>query len=163
MSNLHKFQELASKERLSLLQAALILPATGLALRTVGVKRWQTLLTAIPRLKTEIDHRNISPDEQSKLLATKVARLVRAAANYGVYPANCLEQSLVLWYLLKRAGVSSEIRYGARKEQEQLHAHAWVECHGLTLNEDRGVEQRFAPFIKTRSSSGLASNVLPDL
>jgi len=139
-----------------------MLPATALALRTVGVKRWQGVLARIPTQKLELDHRNINRDEPLKLVPRTVARLVRAAANHGIYQANCLEQSLVLWCLLKRAGVASEIRYGARKEQEQLHAHAWVECLGLTLNEDRGVEQRFAPFNNTRTNR-LAPTALQDL
>ena len=140
-----------------------MLPWTALALRTVGVKRWQRVLARIPTHKLELDHHNINRDEPLKLLARTVARLVRAASNHGIYKANCLEQSLVLWCLLKRAGVASEIRYGVRKEQEQLHAHAWVECLGLTLNEDRGVEQRFAPFSNTRTSSRPAPTALQDL
>lgn len=159
MINWDKFQGLSFGEKLLLLQAALMLPATKLALRTVGVKRWQSVLAGMSRLNLNLDRR----DEPSKRVARTVARLVRAASNHGIYQANCLEQSLVLWCLLRRAGVTSEIRYGARKEQEKLHAHAWVECLGLTLNEDRGVEQRFAPFSHTRTSSRLASTALQDL
>jgi hypothetical protein len=86
-------------------------------------------------------------------LAKDIARLVRAAANHGLYRANCLEQSIVLWWFLRRKGIESEIRFGARKAEDQLHAHAWVECLGAALNEDRGVEERYSPFSATTVSS----------
>jgi hypothetical protein len=163
VSNWHKFKALTRAERFLLLQAALMLPATALALRSVGVKRWQRILSRITRTRMNLSHRNGNRDQLSKEAARTVARLVRAAANHGIYPANCLEQSLVLSCLLRSAGFASEIRYGASKHDTQLHAHAWVECLGLTLNEDRGVDQRFAPFSNTRMSRTLASTAHQDL
>ena len=43
-------------------------------------------------------------------------------------------------------GIESEIRFGARKEDSELAAHAWVECSGVPLNEPANVREQFRPF-----------------
>ena len=78
--------------------------------------------------------------------AACVARMVRLAAQHGPYRANCLKQSLVIWWLLQRHGVESKLRIGVRKEAAVLEAHAWVECFGQPLNDGPDIQQRFFPF-----------------
>ena len=148
MNRLSKFKALTLRERVLLFQSAILLPVTALGLRLFGTQKWQKVLASLTRKTANAAHVStpVASKEVETVRAKQIARLVRAAANHGVYRANCLEQSLVLWAMLKRAGLESEIRFGARKEQNELQAHAWVECMGLTLNEDRGVEQRYAPF-----------------
>jgi hypothetical protein len=130
-----------------------MLPVTALSIKLLGVQKWQTILgRLIPKSRTTLSSNSrvpspaIPPTDLRIPEARLIARLVRAAANHGLYKANCLEQSLVLWSLLKRSGLESEIRFGARKEDGELQAHAWVHCLGVTLNEDRGVEERYSPF-----------------
>jgi hypothetical protein len=146
------------------LQSLLMLPATALSIKIFGVQRWQAALDHLTRRGKSAALRNsFSGDPSGSSLelktrgAKQIARLVRAAANHGLYRANCLEQSLVLWCLLKRNGLESEIRFGARKEVDELQAHAWVECLGITLNEDRGVDQRYAPFTIVTASTPVES------
>lgn len=165
MSKWQKFQALTWPERLRFFQAVLMLPATALGVEIIGVKRWQSVLdrkkcsgrNAARNLRhaEPVSGKPVVGESVTSLIearaagmqeAKNIARLVRAAATHSLYPANCLQQSLVLWWLLKRRGLESEIRFGARKEDEQLQAHAWVECFGLALNEDRGVDERFLPF-----------------
>ena len=62
--------------------------------------------------------------------------MVNIAATHSVIRAHCLQRSLVLWSLLERNGVESELRFGARKENGQIQAHAWVEINGVALNDD---------------------------
>ncbi len=147
-----------------LLQSLLMLPVTALSIKILGVQRWQNALVRLTqKAKSSSANGSLNPDpsafstELKTQEARQIARLVRAAANYGPYRANCLEQSLVLWCLLKRNGLESEIRFGARKHEDQMQAHAWVECLGVALNEDRGVDQRYAPF------AGPAATTLTEL
>jgi len=72
--------------------------------------------------------------------------MVQVAARHGVYSATCLPQSLTLWWLLRRQGIESDLRFGARKEAERMEAHAWVELDGVPLNDTLDVDQRFKPF-----------------
>jgi hypothetical protein len=136
-----------------LLQSLLMLPVTALSIKLLGVQRFRNALVRLSQKGKDSSARsslNTPPPvfslEHKTQKARQIARLVRAAANHGLYRANCLEQSLVLWSLLKRNGLESEIRFGARKEEDELQAHAWVEFLGIALNEDHGVEQRYAPF-----------------
>jgi hypothetical protein len=153
VSRRHKFAALTWRERVLLLQSLLMLPVTALSIKILGVQKWQKTLVKLTlnsKSSSVLNSRKRDPSIYSTDLriqeARQIARIVRAAANHGLYKANCLEQSLVLWSLLKRSGLESEIRFGARKEDDELQAHARVECLGIALNEDRGVEERYAPF-----------------
>ena len=75
--------------------------------------------------------------------ALRVARLVQLAADRGPVRANCLERSLVLWALLRRRGIDSDLRIGARKHGERLEGHAWVEWDGVVLNDADDAQERF--------------------
>ncbi len=74
-------------------------------------------------------------------LVDRVDRAVVAAVEHRVaiagalYPgrALCLEQSLVLWYCLRRAGVPAEFRMGV--QSHPFVAHAWVEYQGEVIND----------------------------
>ena len=76
--------------------------------------------------------------------------MVAIAAAHGIYRANCLKQSLVLWWLLSRRGIKSEIVFGAQRDVvDDFNAHAWVECNGINLSDSEEVQQRFAAFQKS--------------
>jgi transglutaminase superfamily protein len=144
-----KFRRLSGFERQLFIQSLLLLPLSGLALRLISFKRLQSFLT------------RLAPANQSSNEMAQHARItnavVQAAARHGVYSATCLPQSLTLWWLLKRQGIESDLRFGARKEAGRMEAHAWVELSGIPLNETLDVEQRFKPFehavILTRENS----------
>ena len=53
---------------------------------------------------------------------------------------------MLLWWLLRRRGMESELRIGVRKKAEVLEAHAWVEYQGCVLNDRSDVDQHFSPF-----------------
>ena len=84
-------------------------------------------------------------------MAQRLAWLVEAAARRGPWPANCLQRSTVLWWLLRRRGVETDLRIGVRRRPgstggESLLFHAWVEHDGLVLNDAPDIRSRFATF-----------------
>ncbi len=126
-----------------LLVSMVILPLTALGLYLFGFKRTQIFMARFfpPGRSAELVGMNSLQE------ARVIARMVGVAARHGVYHVSCLKQSLVLWCLLARRGIVSEIRIGVQKGQENpLHAHAWVECGGHTLNDSEDVRQRFSAF-----------------
>src|ERR1700738_4315419 len=136
-------------ERWLLAQALVFLPLTVLGVHAVGVARWPRTLIKLTLFRKNPDPNSDDAESQStehsfapgdgqanSQRAFVIARIVRIAAQHGIYRANCLQQSLGLWWLLRRDRIESEIRFGARKEELQLKAHAWVECFGIVLNED---------------------------
>lgn len=56
---------------------------------------------------------------------------------YNFYPViNCLAISVTFWYLLKRKGIKTELKFGTMKEAGKLKAHAWLEHEGFPLAPD---------------------------
>jgi hypothetical protein len=85
---------------------------------------------------------------EDALRAREFTRMVAAAAREGIIPGKCIEQSLALWWLLGRRGISTQLRIGVRMEQEKLHAHAWVELDGEVLNDAESLYAEYAPFAR---------------
>jgi len=125
------------------MQAQLLLPLTFFGIRAMGVSRWQKVLVKVANCR-KTHSRLSAQDEDDSQNSFLIARMVRVAANHGLFYANCLQQSLVLSCLLERNGIKSETRFGARKENHQFKAHAWVEVNGQTISYDEGVHQSFS-------------------
>jgi hypothetical protein len=135
------FWQLDGNSRRLLLQAFLLLPAVALSLKFRGLGFTQTALarwfkaTQLP-LSSEERH----------LIIVRAIRMVQLAARYCQPWANCLKKSLVLWGLLRRQGIDSELRIGVKREAGNFEAHAWVEWEGIVLNDTQDVRERFAMF-----------------
>lgn len=71
---------------------------------------------------------------------------VRRARRHGPYSGTCLSQSLALRWLLGRAGIETELCFGARREQGRFEAHAWLEHHGVPIDESPDVARRLTRF-----------------
>ena len=79
-------------------------------------------------------------DGGTRLLAQRVA----TAAAFYPRRALCLEQSLTLFVLLRRAGAPAELKVGARTMP--FAAHAWIELDGEPVNEPRDFIAQLVPF-----------------
>jgi Transglutaminase-like superfamily len=79
-------------------------------------------------------------------LATDAVKATeRAVATAGaLYPgrALCLEQSLILYYLLRRRGVAVSYCHGV--QPQPFEAHAWLEYRGEAINDVPEHVRRFA-------------------
>jgi hypothetical protein len=76
-------------------------------------------------------------------LVDAAARAVAVAGAFYPGRALCLEQSLVLYWSLRRRGVGVELRLGV--QPHPFEAHAWVEHEGRPILEDREKLKRFIP------------------
>jgi hypothetical protein len=83
----------------------------------------------------------------------KTSRMVRAALRYLPARFTCLEESLVLWYFLRKQGISAQLRIGVRKSDGQFEAHAWVEHEGLAFNQPDQMHRHYAAFDKKFSDT----------
>jgi Transglutaminase-like superfamily len=139
---LRKFWQLSGSGQKLLLQAFFLLPLMDLALRFIGFKRTHTVFANL----FLIDTTRTMDTAKSRTQVYLTTKMVEAAARHGPYRANCLAQSLVLWWLLRRQGIEGDLRIGVRKTTGLFEAHAWVEWLGFVLNENQDVHQRFAAF-----------------
>lgn len=135
-----KFRQLTGAERRLLAMVLLLLPLIAASLRFVGLRRLQHVLDWLPSFGSGWDDRNLN----DRIQAT--ARMVSVAVWNGLYRANCLSQSLTLWWLLKRQGIRSDLRIGVRKADGEFQAHAWVEHQGCVLNDVDDVADSYLPF-----------------
>lgn len=125
------------------LEAALALVATKAGLHLVGFRRWMALLAWFTPHTPDSEK---APDATGIETAREIARIQDAVCRHLIFHASCLEQSLVLWWLLSRRGIPAELRIGARKEAGRFEAHAWVEAGSLVLNDSGEAHLHFAPF-----------------
>lgn len=115
-----KFRALPWSQRRLLVWVILVLPWIEIGLRLRGLRWTQAQLARFVPTRPIRD--DISPEV--------INMLVRWAAAAVPFPATCLRRSLVLWWLLKRRGVASEIKIGAQRNTGPFKAHAWVEWDG---------------------------------
>ena len=155
MSSFRKLRRLSANERRLLAQALVLLPLTFCGVYALGVSRWQRFLMRLASFGTTSNRSSnrtsalrshlISEDARASEQAKAIARAVKIAAERGLFHANCLQETLVLWCLLRRNHIESEIRFGARKHEGRVQAHAWVELNGVALNEASDVCLHFSP------------------
>jgi len=136
-----KFPLLSGFERSVVLESMLGLAATKLGLRIAGFQRWKRVMTGRKRKETPSGGAAAPVDS-----AAMIARLEQATACHLPFNTNCLEQSLVLFWVLRKRGIPADLRIGARKEADRLEAHAWVEYEGAILNDSGGEHLHFVPF-----------------
>lgn len=116
------FRELTWTQRRTLVLALVLLPLFGGLLRR----------TSLARLLSRMDARGTS-GSGAVASALTVARPVNLVA--ARLRATCLTRSLVLQWILARRGIGTELKVGVRNEGDGLHAHAWLECGGVLVND----------------------------
>ncbi len=141
MSRFARFRLLTWPERRLFFGALVMLPATALALRLLGLRRVHAAL----RRAGCASNNSVGP-ARARHHVGRVTRLVAAAARHGPYKATCLPRSLALQWLLRRRGIESDLRVGVRKVAGGLEAHAWLEHEGLPLIDAPDVRERYAAF-----------------
>jgi Transglutaminase-like superfamily len=113
---------LTPRERRLLLFAWLLFLLVDLALLLCPV----TLL--LPRRKA-------TGTGAARVPVERLAWLVRVAGRHGWRRAGCLQEAIVLAWLLHRAGVPANVRIGVARRAGVLQAHAWLEHGGATILE----------------------------
>ena len=140
-----------------LISSAILLPCTGISLQVFGYKRTKNILGSFIPQNSQLA-RAVKPDIKK---ARIIAHMVKITACYGFYRANCLKQSLVLWWLLASAGIPSGIKIGIQNQPgDSFGAHAWVECAGINLTDTESLQQQYTVFPNPEfSESGITGNI----
>ena len=133
-----RWRALLPAQRRTLVLAWCLLPAVWLALWVSGLPRLQGWLARRPLVAT--------PVAMSLPEVTGLGRAVNIAARLTPFPATCLTRSLLLVWLLRRHGMTCELRIGVQLREGVFRAHAWVERDGMPVNDRADVAADFAPF-----------------
>ncbi len=137
---IQRFNALERRDQELFLGAYCLLPLVSISLRWRGFRKTKAFLEPF----LSVMHGSQNPDVQKR--AARTTQMVRAAGQHGIGHPSCLEFSLVLWWLLARQGIASDLRVGIRKDGETFEAHAWVECGGATMNGTATPHHHFAAF-----------------
>lgn len=142
MSIKHKLRSariLSSRDWWTLIQAWALLPLVDLGLRVIPFHR---IKERVAPASQPSDGPGQAADNQE---IEHTWRMVDIASRYHLRPMTCLRRSLVLQWLLNRRGIPATLRFGVRKEEGQLHAHAWLEHQDVPIGEPPGITERYAP------------------
>jgi Transglutaminase-like superfamily len=137
-----RYRELDPEARKLFQRAAVLLPLVALSLRARGFKKTKEALEKRLRVAPSGPVRN----EPAGETVERTARSIRAGVRYGLVRPTCLAESLALWYLLRRHGLTTELRIGVRKTAKKFEAHAWVEFGGVALNQAEQQHRHYAAF-----------------
>ena len=140
MNRIEQLKQLAPGDWRLLLQAACLFPLTTVMLRFRGAQGAKEWLGLGPHHQKE----HLAADQLPE--ARRIARMVNIAAFRGVYRPRCLNRSLVLCHLLRKNGLDCELVMGARLDEGDFSAHAWVEHGNEVLNDDQQVRKKYHTF-----------------
>jgi transglutaminase superfamily protein len=138
-----KFLALSPGQRWLLVQTLFLLPLAAAALRLLSFRRVSTTLA---RLSPAVAEKAWDDDPETLSQVRTTARMVNLAARHGFFNASCLHRAMILWWLLRRQGIASDLRFGVRKEEGEVHAHAWVEYRGDPLDDEQNLRQHYVTF-----------------
>jgi len=137
-----RYSQLEPEARRIFRRALCLLPWIALSLRLRGFQRTRDAL----QKKLNASASGLSANGTAEQKATRTSRMVTAGARYGIVRANCLVESLALWYLLGEQNLSARLRIGVRKQKDRLEAHAWVEWEGVALNQTEAMHLHYEAF-----------------
>ena len=133
-----RWRELGFQEKKWLLTMLLLLPLISAMLRLFGYTRTQAWL-----LRHSEKTAFIEADSNTLQMAEQLAVLANIAGRRGAITATCLRQALLLQWWLRRLGLDAKLKLGARLQEGQFDAHAWVELKGQALGQAEMNHQAF--------------------
>jgi hypothetical protein len=150
----HSFSK---SDRALVIRAMFLLPIVATSLKTVGLRRTQSWLGRNGLGPT------VPSTEQTRANVRRAVQMVAVACRRQPLRSSCLPRTIVLWNLLRRRGIATDVRIGARSNsQGEFQAHAWLEWNGEVLNDVADVGRQYRPFnrsafdrVELQSSCGL--------
>ena len=119
---LRSFIALSNRERLLVLEAAVLLVGVGAAVRVVAYTRVRSALEAVP-----------APFFGSGASRERIGWAVDAADSTAPGDRSCLARALVAGAMLERRGYETALRFGVNGADRDMEAHAWLESGGETV------------------------------
>ena len=134
------WRSFSTSDRALVKRAMFLLPIVAASLKTVGLRRTQSWLTRNPLGSMA------PPTEQTRANVRRAAQMVAVACRLHPLRNSCLPRTIVLWSLLRRRGIDSDVRIGVRGDtQGEIQAHAWLEWNGEVINDAGDVASQYLP------------------
>ena len=105
------------------------------------ISNFKKTLAFFSRFKTG---KTVSQNESNEV--RRYHHLITLTYGFGPSVVNCLSVSTAYWWLMKRRGIATDLKFGMKKDNEKLLAHAWLEYNGEPLTADAEVEKKYIAF-----------------
>jgi hypothetical protein len=136
---LRAFMQMQAEERMLFLRAVMLMEAIQLALGLVPFQR-------IVRVLNAMRQRYAQHPGSRRIAIRRAARRLGQAAQYCPIPADCLAQTLAAKVLIQRYGYTGKVCIGVLKSEEDLKAHAWLECpEGVFIGNPMPESKAYVP------------------
>ena len=142
----HQFWQLRLKDKLFLAYIVLLLVFAAVCRRIFSLRQLQRIMSFLFPLAHQPRYLY---GNNSLNAVERTTRLLQIAATHGLFKANCLEQSLILWGLLRKQGIHPKIVIGACLVDGQLQSHAWLEYEDQVINEQEDVASHYPMIINS--------------
>ena len=124
-------------------EATVVSLAVRLSLRQAGtgatLRRFQRFAVGSPG-------RDPRPgDARRSRQLQQIPRAVRAVGARRPTRFACLPRSITTWVMLRRRGISADVRVGVSGTSADFASHAWVELGGRPIGEDPHYVDSFCP------------------
>ena len=137
-AELRTFLAYPSRDRWGLIQTWWLLLGIDLALRALPFRRVQAWI--MPSHPSRL----ITDSGQATHEIHQAEEILDCAARHHLYPMTCLRRSLALQWLLSKRGILTELRFGVRRDNGKLQAHAWLEYQCQVIGETSLPEEQYA-------------------
>jgi transglutaminase superfamily protein len=143
VENLRRFSRLSGEDKKVVAGAICGAIATRIGLRVLGCRPWKEFLR--PSLEQHEHTKTPFPSMLKLDRARRIAHLQLASEHCLFFRPTCLEHSVVLQRLLAKEGIEGRFRLGARKDNGDFKAHAWIEV-GETIVDNFNDSEAFVRF-----------------
>ncbi len=78
---------------------------------------------------------------------SRICWVASAARRRHALRITCLRYTLTLQWLLARAGIPAQVKFGVRKSDGQFQAHAWLEYQGAPIGISEKLEKEYTQLV----------------
>jgi hypothetical protein len=107
----------------------------AIAVEVLAIAVWIEIALRVMPFSRLLDRLGRPRTRGRRLPTGRLTRFVSVAYDILPFQKTCLRESLVMYRLLWRRGLTARICFGVAKNSSVLDAHAWIVC-GATLPEN---------------------------
>lgn len=133
-----QFRSMPWADRKLFVRFAFIVPLIQISLKIAGFNQIVNFLHRFTKNTVAIPNQANEVERHRRLLFLFYEKFP--------FAGKCLARSIALWFLLKRMGIETDLRFGMKKENGKLLAHSWVEYKGKPLTLDPEVQLHYKTF-----------------
>ena len=91
--------------------------------------------------------KSTTTDKKNEFRSVKLYhKILNINAKLNTYLFNCLSLSIAFWFLFKRIGINTNLKFGNLKNGDKLIGHAWLVYQGICLTIHPLIEEKYEDF-----------------